>query len=132
MSISKTQIVKLHQAAKKGQERSYSPYSNYKVGCAILMPDETIYTGCNIENGSYGAVMCAERVALFKMRSETDEHPVAIMVITKNGASACGQCLQVIAELAPNAELIFSDSDMSSLERYSLQQLWTAPFTLNK
>ena len=97
----------LLDAAIKALEHSYSPYSNYQVGAALMTVSGKIYSGCNIENAAYGATICAERVAMFKSVSENPEPICDIVIVT--GAdeypSPCGTCRQVMAELAPNAKV---------------------------
>lgn len=90
---------KLYQAALKGRENSYSPYSNFAVGAAVLC-DDKIYTGCNIENGSYGLTICAERCAIWKAVSEGERKFDAICVVADTSApvSPCGACRQVMSE----------------------------------
>lgn len=86
----------------KAQTHAYCPYSNFKVGCALLTKDGKIYTGCNVENAAYPAGICAERTAITKAVSEGDRHFKAIAVITDstNCSSPCGVCRQFIREFA--------------------------------
>ncbi len=98
---------KLFQQAIKAREYSYSPYSQYKVGAALLTASGNVYKGCNIENATYTPSICAERTAIFKAVSEGDTDFVAIAVVTLNGGTPCGVCRQVIREFAPNLTVIF-------------------------
>jgi cytidine deaminase len=84
------------------RERAYVPYSNFKVGAAVLTGNDKIYSGCNIENASYGATNCAERTAIFKAISEGEKSIKAIAIIgdVENYTFPCGICRQVIAEFA--------------------------------
>ena len=88
--------------AIKARENAYAPYSNFKVGSAILTEDDTMYTGCNIENASFGATNCAERTAIFKAVSEGHKKIRAIAVVgdVNNYTFPCGICRQVINEFA--------------------------------
>lgn len=88
--------------ALKAREKAYVPYSNFKVGAAILTEDGTIYDGCNIENASLGATNCAERTAIFKAVSEGHKNIKAVAVVGDTNAYTfpCGICRQVIAEFA--------------------------------
>ena len=88
-------------AAVAARERAYAPYSNDHVGAAVRMGDGRMFTGCNIENASYGLTICAERVAVFRAIAE-DAPPIvtAIAVATEDGGSPCGACRQVLAEFA--------------------------------
>ena len=94
---------KLVEMAIKGREKSYSPYSKFKVGASILLKNGEYILGCNVENASYGLCNCAERTALFKMISEgyTKEDVVAFSIVgdTTDPISPCGACRQVMAEL---------------------------------
>lgn len=86
--------------AKKYREYSYSPYSRFKVGAAVLTKAGSVYGGCNIENSSYPVTNCAERTAIFKAVSEGEREIVALALIadTDGPCSPCGACRQVIAE----------------------------------
>ncbi len=88
----------LARRALEAREKAHAPYSNYRVGAALLARSGRIYTGCNVENASYGLTVCAERVAIFKAVSEGEKDFTAIAVATSNGAPPCGACLQVMAE----------------------------------
>lgn len=92
----------LIETAIEAREKAYVPYSNFKVGAAVLTEDETIYGGCNIENASFGATNCAERTAIFKAVSEGHKIIKAIAVVgdTTTHTYPCGICRQVIAEFA--------------------------------
>lgn len=91
---------RLVEEAIKARTFSYSPYSKFAVGAAVLTEDGSIYTGCNIENASYGLTNCAERTAIFKAVSEGNKsfQAIAIVADTKGPCSPCGACRQVIAE----------------------------------
>ena len=93
---------KLINEALKYRERAYAPYSNFKVGAAVLFKSGNIYGGCNIENASYGAANCAERTAIFKGISEGETSIQALVVIgdLNSYTYPCGICRQVIAEFA--------------------------------
>ncbi|MBU3110474.1 cytidine deaminase [Clostridium lacusfryxellense] len=93
---------KLAKIAIDARENAYAPYSKFKVGAAVLTSDGSIYTGCNIENASYGATNCAERTAIFKAVSEGHNKIKAIAVVGDMSTNTypCGICRQVIAEFA--------------------------------
>ena len=105
-------IVELINAALEARKKSYSPYSGFSVGAALLTSDGRIYTGCNIENASYGATNCAERTAFFKAVSEGVKDFKAIAVvgdvhentIPKDYAYPCGICRQVMREFTNENE----------------------------
>ena len=92
----------LVKIAIDARENAYVPYSKFKVGAAVLTEDDTIYTGCNIENASYGATNCAERTAIFKAVSEGHKEIKAIAIVgdMSTNTYACGICRQVIVEFA--------------------------------
>lgn len=87
-------------AALAARRFAYAPYSGYQVGAALLGGDGRIYTGCNVENASYGLSNCAERTAVFKMVSEGVREILAVVVSTANAGSPCGACRQVLTEFA--------------------------------
>lgn len=86
--------------ARQYREHSYSPYSRFKVGAAVLTAGGKVYGGCNIENSSYGLTNCAERTAIFKAVSEGEREFEALAVIagTEGPCSPCGACRQVMAD----------------------------------
>jgi len=99
------ELEKLKIEAEKSQANAYAPYSDFKVGAALLTPKGNIYSGCNVENGSYGLTVCAERNAIFDMVKNGENKISKIVIIgeTDDYLSPCGACRQVIAE--------FSDED---------------------
>ncbi|MBX3185698.1 MAG: cytidine deaminase [Labilithrix sp.] len=99
---------RLVQAAKAVRERAYAPYSKYKVGAAIATKKGTVFIGCNVENASFGATICAERGAIMQMVAEGERDPIACAVVTgdEEGASPCGICRQVLAELARDMPIV--------------------------
>ncbi len=103
----------LLEIASKAAKYAYAPYSNFKVGAALLTDDGLVFTGCNIENASYGLCNCAERTAVFKAVSEakTNFRKIAVAVedITKT-VYPCGACLQVLAEFMYDGSVIISQN----------------------
>ena len=95
-------MMKLIETALAMRDKARAPYSEYKVGAAVLTEDGTIVGGCNVENASYGLSMCAERVTLFKAVAEGYARFKALAVATDNGGPPCGACRQVIWELCGN------------------------------
>jgi len=102
---------KLMDAARIAQENSYSPYSNYKVGAAVLTNDDTIISGCNVESSSYSLTCCAERVALFSAVSDGHKKFKALAVITNDGGTPCGACRQVIWDLCGDIPIYIADEN---------------------
>jgi cytidine deaminase len=115
---------KLIEAAKAAQKKAYCPYSRYPVGAAVLTESGRIYSGCNVENASFGLAICAERVAIFKAVSHGDKKIKALCVAAKS-ARPCGACRQVIIEFAAkDAEMIYLD--WQPLERKEKVTITTA------
>lgn len=116
--------------AKEATAYAYAPYSNFTVGAALLTTKGKVYTGCNIENASYGATNCAERTAIFKAVSEGERNFVAIAVVAGDGSTAypCGICLQVMNEFMPKAEVILEEK--GKIVTYSLSELLPKGFVL--
>lgn len=103
---------KLRTQAINASKNAYSPYSKAHVGCALITSDGSTYTGCNIENASYGATVCAERVAIFKAVFEKKMKLQKIYVYTKEGWPPCGMCRQVMSEFAADdLEVIIGDEE---------------------
>ena len=103
---------KLRDLAIETSENSHSPYSNVKVGSAILTTSGEVFSGCNIENSSFGGTVCAERVAIFKAVSEGHNKIQELYVYTDAGWPPCGICRQVISEFAsPETKIIIGDKD---------------------
>ena len=102
---------KLIAEAKTAREKAYAPYSNFKVGAAVLTSNGKIFSGCNIENSSYGLSICAERVAIFNAVSSGYREFTKIAVVTDSepSASPCGACRQVIFEFGDDIEVIMSN-----------------------
>jgi cytidine deaminase len=124
-----TDLVELARAAR---EHAFAPYSKFRVGAAVETRDGRIFTGCNVENSSYGLSMCAERVALFKAISEGEREFTRIAVIADSPqrmpVRPCGACRQVISDLmGTDAEVIMSNLD-GELESHSVKELLPAPF----
>ena len=107
--------------ALKAREQAYAPYSNFKVGAALLLKDGSYVLGCNVENASYGLCNCAERTALFKLISDgyTKEDVVAMSIVgqTPHPISPCGACRQVMSELLnPNTPVVLANLNKDTME----------------
>jgi len=115
--------------AKEARERAYAPYSHFTVGAALLAESGRVYTGCNVENASYGLSVCAERVALFKAVAVGEKRFKAIAVVTETMATPCGSCRQVLAEFGEDElEVVVADPE-GQMEIYTLGELLPASFT---
>ena len=93
--------------AIEAREKAYAPYSRFKVGAAILTKNGTVFPGCNIENASYGATICAERAAVCNMIANGGADPIAIAICynAEEFAVPCGICRQVLSEFSPKGDL---------------------------
>lgn len=122
----------LIEIAKHAMKNSYSPYSNFKVGAALLVDDDIIFEGCNIENSSYGATICAERTAMFSAISKGYRHfkKIAIVCSDEKEAYPCGICLQVMNEFMKDGEIILNSKE-NGICSYTLKQLLPYGFELN-
>ena len=120
----------LLECAKQAMQYAYTPYSNFKVGAAILMKSGKIYTGCNIENASYGATNCAERTDIFKAVSEGETEIVTIAIVSSGGdfTYPCGICRQVIAEFMKEGEVIF-ENGQGDIQVIPLEKMFPYSFT---
>jgi cytidine deaminase len=115
---------RLREAAAAAAQHAYAPYSKFRVGAALLFDDGTIYTGCNVENMSFGLTNCAERSALFRSVSErgAGQRIVAVAVTNLNGAASppCGACRQVMSEfVTPDAVITFPGEDGQEVRAFS-------------
>ena len=119
----------LVKAARAARKHSVSPYSRFRVGAAVLTPGGKIFTGCNIENSSFGLTICAERTALFKAVSEGQRRFVALAIATDEAGfiPPCGACRQVIQDLAPGAMVILCDR-AGRTKTYRAEELLPHPF----
>ena len=127
--------IDLINSAKKAAENAYSPYSHFKVGAALLCKDSTIYTGCNIENASFGVTCCAERVALFKAISENKTEFCEIAIVGgkdrdySHPCTPCGICRQALSEFC-NCDFKVHLCDGENIITLTLAELLPHSFSL--
>lgn len=117
-------------AASKTREQAYAPYSSgFKVGAAVLTEEGEIFSGCNIENASFGATMCAERVAIFEAVSKGHRKIQAVAVVAEspNPVPPCGMCLQVISEFGQDIDIILANTK-GDIELYNIKELLPKSF----
>lgn len=136
MELKEKTIKDLISKAIKMLEYSYVPYSRFHVGAALLSKNETIYTGCNIENAAYGPSNCAERTAVFKAVSEGVKEFEAIAVVggpdgrIKDFCPPCGVCRQVLAEFCTRDFKVILAKSIDEYKVFTLEQLLPESFSL--
>ncbi len=128
--ISEEQVKTLARAALQARDNAYAPYSHYQVGAALLCADGAVYTGCNVENASYGATNCAERTAFFKAVSEGKRKFTAIAIAggmegqnPRDYAYPCGVCRQVMQEFGGEDFLVLVIKSEAEYQIYRLKEL---------
>lgn len=114
--------------AEEARRNAYAPYSGFVVGAALLATSGRVYSGCNVENASYGLSICAERTALFKAVSAGEREFVAIAVVTETGATPCGACRQVLREFGGDLRVIVANLK-GERRVYTLEELLPHSFT---
>lgn len=121
----------LYALAEAARENAYAPYSDFKVGAALLTKDGKVYTGVNVENASFGATLCAERAAFAKAISEGKREFAAIAVAAgaEKEAIPCGICRQFMYELAPEI-IVITGTDKDLLNTARLEDLLPLGFKL--
>ena len=120
----------IRDRAQSAAEKAYAPYSKFNVGAALLTKTGRVYTGCNVENASFGATICAERTAVVKAISNGDKEFQKIAIYTNSGSSApCGICRQVLTEFAPEMIVVYKDNN-ENLKETELNKLLSDAFLL--
>jgi cytidine deaminase len=119
----------LVQIARAARKRAHAPYSTFKVGAALRAKSGKIYTGCNVENSTYGLTICAERVAIFKAVSEGERKFTAIAVCadTEKLTPPCGACRQIIWEFCGDVPVALSNLT-GKTETHRMSELYPRPF----
>ena len=113
--------------AMEAREKAHAPYSHFAVGAALLAKSGRVYTGCNVENASYGLSICAERTAVFKAVSEGERDFEAIAVVTEKGVTPCGACRQVLLEFGDDIQVIVANG-AGEYRIFGLQELLPEAF----
>ena len=122
---------KLINAARNVRDNAYAPYSGFKVGAAVLAEDGNTFTGCNVENASYGLTVCAERNAISSLIASGNRFPVSIAIVAKEGTLCppCGACRQVMMEFNPDLEIIL-ESGHEGCELFKLSEILPLSFSM--
>jgi cytidine deaminase len=128
MTLSNAEVERLVARAAEARGAAYVPYSHFPVGAALRGTNGTVYTGCNVENASYGLTICAERNAAAHAVAEGERRFEAIAVVTENGVTPCGMCRQVLAEFGPTMTVIVADV-AGNRRIYNMADLLPAAFT---
>jgi cytidine deaminase len=128
MTLSNAEAEELLGRAAEARKAAYVPYSHFAVGAALRAVDGSVYTGCNVENASYGLTICAERNAVAHAVAEGARRFDAIAVVTENGVTPCGMCRQVLAEFGPTMTVIVGDA-AGNRRIYNMADLLPAAFT---
>ena len=127
-------IEKLLEAAQKAKDRAYAPYSHFHVGAALLTPSGKIYSGCNVENTSYGLTICAERNAIFQMVANGEQQIEEILVTgdTEEFLPPCGSCRQVIAEFSKKETAVYMCNKYGKWQKTTVGELIPYTFFLKR
>ncbi|MGF1479538.1 MAG: cytidine deaminase [Cyanophyceae cyanobacterium] len=132
IQITREEKAQLLETARSALTKAYAPYSNFRVGAALLTEQGNLYAGCNIENSSYGLTLCAERSAIASAivseGSAMKIRAIAIVNASQVACSPCGACRQVIAEFGADAVILFQ-GEQAILEK-SIKDLLPAAFVL--
>lgn len=121
----------LAQLALDVQRRAYAPYSNFLVGAAIRTTSGDVFSGCNVENASYGLTICAERAALCAMVAGGAREIEAVAIASVGGAAPCGACRQALVEFGVNFCVTLIDSETQAVQqRWPMQELLPSAFRL--
>lgn len=128
--VQKLSVEELIGQARQARDRAYAPYSDFRVGAALECRDGRIFTGCNVENASYGLCNCAERAAIFKAVSDgaTDFRRIAVIADTENPVSPCGACRQVMLEMLGEDVQVIMCNLRGATEIRTVGELLPLPF----
>ena len=127
-------VDKLLHLARQAKKNSYSPYSKFAVGSALITSTGKVYSGCNVENSSYGLTICAERNAIFKMVADGEREINLIVVIgdTDEFLPPCGACRQVLVEFAKTESRVYMFNNRGECRETSVGEILPSTFFLKK
>ncbi len=128
MTLNDEKRHELIHEANQVRSRAYAPYSNYKVGAALLTKKGQIFTVVNVENAAYPDSICAERAAIFSAVSAGEREFEAIAVATRNGGAPCGSCRQVLSEFGLDIEVLLADENENLLQQSTVSDLLPGAF----
>jgi cytidine deaminase len=118
--------------AREAAQKAYAPYSHFTVGAALLAESGAVYTGCNVENSSYGLTVCAERVALFTAIAAGERRFRALALSAPKVVTPCGACRQVLAEFCDaDFPISMTDHEGSKIRTMTFQELFPTPFAFD-
>jgi len=132
MKLIAKELQTLFLKSKRAHKKAYAPYSGFHVGAAVLLTNGKIYSGCNIENASYGGTVCAERVAIFKAFTENPSHIKirAVVVFTSQDEPwpPCGFCRQVISEFADKKTEVYLANSRGIVRKFLFKNIFPHAF----
>lgn len=129
--MSPTLPTELHQKAISARDKSHSPYSQCQVGAALRVKSGQVFSGCNVENASYGGTVCAERVAIWKAVSELGQIEIEEMVVVTSATEPwppCGMCLQVLSEFSSPTTKVHTGNLQQIQKSYTFSELLPKAF----
>ena len=129
--LTQSDLQVLIEVADETRQMAHTPYSGYRVGAALVGVSGLVYSGCNVENASFGLSICAERAAVAKAVSEGEDEFQAIVVVTEDGASPCGACRQVLAEFSLDMDVYMATPD-GKVARKTVAELLPDSFALRR
>ncbi len=128
MKLARTTVTRLVEAARAAQVNAYAPYSRFQVGAAVLGADGRVFGGCNVENGSLGLTVCAERHAV-AAAGVAGTRPVAVAIVTdRDYVGPCGACRQVLSEFDAAMSIVLVASDGGRPRTTTLERLLPGAF----
>ncbi len=124
-SVDKATMTELMNRARDAAKQAYVPYSHFPVGAAVLAGDGTLFSGCNVENASFGLTTCAERVAVFTAAAAGHRavRAVAVTAPRAPGTTPCGACRQVLREFVPSGGMLVLIDDAAAVREMTLAEL---------
>lgn len=124
-SVDEATMIELMNKARDAATRAYVPYSHFPVGAAVLTGDGTLFSGCNVENASFGLTACAERVAVFTAAAAGHRaiRAVAVTAPGAPGTTPCGACRQVLREFVPSDGMLVLIDDAAAVRAITLAEL---------